>query len=94
MFDNEDDFFNEMNSIDPVDEAKLKEMWESELETSMRFAYSMIEEMGVDRWMSSIPFAKERKLTILNNMLDWHVNREEYEKCVIIKNGIDTINNG
>jgi|NOAtaT_7_FD_contig_31_3959064_length_833_multi_6_in_0_out_0_2 hypothetical protein len=89
--ENEDDFFNDMNSVDPVDSAMLREIWEAELEKSMRFAFSMIEEMGVDRWATSIPFNKERKLRILDNMLDWHVQREEYEKCSILKKGIDKL---
>lgn len=89
MWNDEEDFLDDMNSIDPVEESRLKAVWESELEKSMRFAYSMIEEMGVTRWADSIPITKERKLVILNNMLDWHVNREEYEKCTIIKQGID-----
>jgi hypothetical protein len=91
MWNDEDDFLDDMNSIDPVDSERLKSIWESELEKSMRFAYSMIEEMGIKRWTESIPISKERKITILNNMLDWHVNREEYEKCSIIKKGLDEI---
>jgi hypothetical protein len=90
MWNDEDDFLKG-DFDDPVDKAKLEAVWESELEKSMRFAYSMIEEMGIERWSTSIPFNAERKLRILDNMLDWHVKREEYEKCTVLKKGIDTI---
>ena len=91
MFDNEDDFLNEMNEQDPIDKIRLEEQFQEELVKSMRFAYSMIEEMGVERWMRSIPIAKDRKVTILSNMLKWHEEQEEFEKCVILKKGLDTV---
>jgi len=91
MFNDEDDFLNEMNEQDPIDQIRLEEQFQEELVKSMRFAYSMIEEMGVERWMKSIPIAKNRKVTILTNMLKWHEEREEFEKCVVLKKGLDHV---
>jgi hypothetical protein len=91
MFDNEDDFLNEMNETDPINQIQLDAIWQEEIGKSMRFAFSMIEEMGIERWMTSLPQEKERQITILSNMLQWHEEREEYEKCVILKNGLDIV---
>ena len=93
MFDNEDDFLNEMNETDPISQIQLDAIWQEEIGKSMRFAFSMIEEMGIERWMTSLPQEKERQITILSNMLQWHEEREEYEKCVILKKGLDTVKN-
>jgi hypothetical protein len=91
MFDNEDDFLNEMNEQDPIDQIKLEEQFQEELVKSMRFAFSMIEEMGIETWMKSLPMAKDRQITILSNMLQWHEDQEEFEKCIILKKGLDTV---
>ena len=91
MFDNEDDFLNEMNEQDPIDKIRLEEIWQEELIKSMRFAYDMIEEMGIETWMTSLPIERDRQITILSNMLQWHEDREEFEKCVVLKKGLDTV---
>ena len=90
MFENEDDFLNEMNEQDPIDQIKLEQQFQEELVKSMRFAFNMIEEMGIETWMKTLPMAKDRKITILSNMLRWHEEQEEFEKCVILKKGLDT----
>lgn len=91
MYNDEDDFLGEMNEQDPVDKIRLEQIWQQELEKSMRFAYDMIVEMGVERWSESIPIAKNRKVVILENMLKWHEEREEYEKCSVLKKGLDVV---
>jgi hypothetical protein len=91
MFNNEDDFLNDMNDPDPIDEIRIRELWEKSIETSMNFAYSAIEEMGMDTWLNTVPMNSERKLRILTNMLDWHEKREEFEKCAIIIKGVNKL---
>jgi hypothetical protein len=93
MFDDEDDFLNEMNEQDPIDKIRLEEIWQEEIIKSMNFAYGMIEEMGIETWMTSLPIERDRKITILSNMLQWHEDQEEFEKCAILKKGLDTIKN-
>ena len=91
MFNNEDDFLNEMNDADPMSEIRSRELWEKSIETSMNYAYSAIEEMGMDAWLSVVPMNSERKLRILRNMLDWHEKREEFEKCAVIVKGVNKL---
>lgn len=93
MFNDEDDFLNEMNEMDPVDKILLDEQIEEEITRSMQFAFSMIEDLGIEIWLNHIDIAKDRKITILSNMLKWHELREEFEKCVILKIGLDMIKN-
>jgi hypothetical protein len=91
MFNNEDDFLNEMNESDPMSEIRSRELWEKSIETSMKYAYSAIEEMGMEVWLSTVPMNEERKLRILRNMLDWHEKREEFEKCAVIVKGVNKL---
>jgi hypothetical protein len=91
MYNDQDDFLNDMNESDPLDEIRLREIWEESMRSSMNFAYSTIEELGMETWLSTVPMNSERKLRILRNMLDWHEKREEFEKCSVIVSGIRTL---
>jgi hypothetical protein len=91
MFNDEDDFLNQMNESDPMDELRIKEQWELSIEESMKYAYSAIEEMGMEVWLKTVPMNEERKLKILTNMLDWHEKREEFEKCALIVKGVNSL---
>jgi protein-arginine kinase activator protein McsA len=91
MFNDEDDFLNQMNESDPMDELRIKELWEKSIEESMKYAYSAIEEMGMEVWLKTVPMNEERKLRILTNMLDWHEKREEFEKCALIVKGVNSL---
>jgi len=89
--DDEDDYLNERNDADPMSEIRSRELWERSIEQSMNYAYSAIEEVGMDRWLSTVPMNEDRKLRILTNMLDWHEKREEYEKCALIIQGVNKL---
>ena len=90
-----EDFENEFgsNEIDPVEAAKLQELYEEEIENSMREALHMIESMGIENWIRSnrIPMTSDRKKKILENMITWFSapEREEYETAAILKKGLD-----
>ena len=89
--DNYEDF--ESNELDPVDKAKLQAQFEEEIENSMRFAYEQIESMGITDWARLVNFSHDKKVRILQNMIEWHASpdREEYEKAAVLKAGLDTI---
>jgi hypothetical protein len=70
------------------DEEEWKKIQELELEFSMRKAFSMIEEMGWTNWIRQVSMETARKRTIVENMLKWHVEREEYERCSFIQEGL------
>lgn len=86
--ENED---NEINRIQ--EEAELREIFEAELEFSMRTAYDTICSMGLDQWILKTPINSDRKKTILRNMVKWYEIREEYERCSYLQKGIEIINN-
>lgn len=88
MYNDEDDFLNEMNESDPMNEIRMRELYDKSIEQSMKYAYSAIEEMGMERWISVVPMAPDRKLRILENMLRWHEEREEFEKCAVLVKGV------
>jgi hypothetical protein len=88
MYNDEDDFLNEMNESDPMNEIRLKEIYDKSIEQSMKYAYSAIEELGMERWINTVPMAADRKLRILENMLRWHEEREEFEKCAVLVKGV------
>jgi len=96
-FDDEfnDNFEDFNNDLDPVEKAKLQEIYEAEIENAMREAFQFIEEMGEDNWIKSnkVPITTSRKLTIVENMINWFADpiREEYEKAAKMKRILDKI---
>ena len=87
MFDDDNEDFDEMSN-DPLYKAEMEEIYQEELETSMRFAYMMIDEVGIERWCWNVPYGKERKITLLTNIVKWYEEREEYEVCAVLVKGI------
>jgi hypothetical protein len=85
----EEIFDDEIQKI--YDEAELREIMELELEFSMRTAYEKIYNMGWETWIEKVPFSFDRKKVIMRNMLKWHEEREEFEKCSFIQEGLKTI---
>ena len=69
-------------------EADFRSEFELELEWSMRQAYSTIEKMGWSNWNRLVDLSPERKLTIVRNMLKWYEEREEFERCAVIHEGL------
>jgi hypothetical protein len=86
MFDDNEEFEDMEN--DPLYQAEMLAIYEEELEQSMRFAYSMIEEVGIESWSWNVPYGKERKIRLLQNMVKWYEEREEYEVCAELVKGI------
>lgn len=91
MFNDQDDFLNEMNESDPMSEIRMRELYDESIEKSMKYAYSAIEELGMERWINTVPMASDRKLRILENMLKWHEEREEFEKCAVLVKGVKAL---
>jgi hypothetical protein len=85
MFDNEE--FDELFEQDPIDEIRLQDLYQEQVRISMEYAWSTIESTSIDVWVRSLPISSDRKQTILQNMMDWFEEREEYEKCIILKRG-------
>jgi hypothetical protein len=90
------DFFNEeflSADEDPIGNDFLREVYEAELEQSMRWSYSRIEKMGIDKWFQIFPFSQKKKERIVENMMLWfaHEDREEYEKSAYLKTGLDRL---
>ena len=66
---------------------EIQAIIEREREKSMNFAIDMLQELGMKRWYKSIPFP-EKGPTILNNMLNYFLDLEEFEKCALIRDAI------
>jgi hypothetical protein len=79
MFDEEDDI---------LDAGSLQEIMDRVIENSMRSAYVTIEEMGMEGWLDEVPISRDRKLKIMQRMIQWFEDREEFEKCAFLLKGI------
>jgi len=78
------------NKIEDLqDPLKLVESWELIFEQSMNFTYKTIEILGIELWVKTLSKSETSKKNILTNMLVWFEKHEEYEKCQIIKNGLN-----
>jgi hypothetical protein len=89
---NTDDFafhFEEDDSTNPL----LKEIYDSELEHSMRWSFDRMETIGIDKWFQIFPYHPDKKIRIVENMISWFADpaREEYEKCAYLKRGLDEV---
>jgi hypothetical protein len=89
---NTDDFQFEFEYQESED-TLLREIYESEIEHSMRWSYNRIEKIGVDKWFQIFPYHPEKKMRILENMMFWFADpsREEYEKSAFLKKGLEEI---
>ena len=85
MFNDDEDEEDFLGSF--FDKAEIQAIIEREREKSMYFAMDMLQELGIKRWYKSIPFP-EKGPTILNNMLNYFLDLEEFEKCAIIRDAI------
>jgi hypothetical protein len=86
---------NDFNFEDPDHNGNefLREVYEAELEQSMRWSYGRIEKMGIDQWFRVFPFHREKKIRIIENMMLWFADpaREEYEKSAYLRKGLDQL---
>jgi hypothetical protein len=87
MFDNDEEF-NELFEQDPIDEIRLQALYQEQVRISMEYAWSTIEGTAIDVWVRSLPISSDRKRRILENMMEHFQECEEYEKCIILKNGL------
>lgn len=59
---------------------------------AMREAYRFIEEVGILFWIRKDMYVKnERKSRILNKMIEYFIESEEYEKCAYLQKGINIL---
>jgi hypothetical protein len=86
---------NDYNFEDPGELGNefLREVYEAELEQSMRWSYSRIEKMGIEQWFRVFPFHRDKKIRIIENMMHWFaaLPREEYEKSAYLRKGLDQL---
>lgn len=81
--DEDDDFLGQF-----FDEDEIRIIIERERAKSMNYAIDMLTELGPKDWFASIPFS-DRIFTILNNMLNYFLELEEFEKCALIRDAIN-----
>ncbi len=61
-------------------------------DTAMREAYNFIEEVGILFWVRRDMYIKnDRKTNILNSMISYFSEIEEYEKCAYLVKGLKAI---
>ena len=61
-------------------------------DTAMREAYNFIEEVGILFWVRRDMYVKnDRKTNILNSMISYFSEIEEYEKCAYLVKGLKAI---
>lgn len=85
MEENFEDF--EFNN-DPVEEQRLQEFVNQLIEISIRSAYETIDQMGMETWIDEIPLSRQRKLKIMNRMIQFFELVEEFEKCAFLLKGV------
>jgi hypothetical protein len=78
---------------DPLENSMLQEMYEAEIEHSMRWSYKRIQSMGIDNWFKVFPYDAQKKVRIVENMMLWfaHPDREEYEKAAFLREALDRV---
>lgn len=86
MFEDDDDNEDALGFFFSPDE--IQKIIEREKAKSMAYAIGVLEELGPKRWYESIPF-QDKIAKILDNMLDYFLNLEEYEKCALIRDAIN-----
>ena len=88
----EEDLLEDFNQYDPLEEVRLNKIRNSGLEETMRFAFTRIDSLGLNNWIKALSEKTEDyRFNILNNMLIWFEEREEYEKCAKIKTWIEKL---
>ena len=68
---------------------KIVDFQEKMKNEAMQEAYRFIEEVGILFWIRKDMYVKnERKSRILNKMIEFYIETEEYEKCAYLQKGI------
>ena len=87
---NMDDFLGE--NIDGFAE-KMQAFQEKMRAESMAEAYRFINEVGILFWIRKDMYVKNsRKLNILQKMIEYFQDLEEYEKCAYLMKGVRVLN--
>jgi hypothetical protein len=90
-----EDEFDLPEELDPVEKARLQEQYETEIAASMTAALDMIHDMGgLDTWIRTVNFSKDKKVKILTNMMNWFAapEREMYEEAAEMRDGLQKLN--
>tara|TARA_Y100000385_G_C12816219_1_gene518320 strand:- start:54 stop:362 length:309 start_codon:yes stop_codon:yes gene_type:complete len=83
---NMDDFLGE--DMDGLEE-KMKAFQDKMRAESMREAYRFIDEVGILFWIRKDMYVKNsRKINILEKMVEFFQELEEYEKCAYLMKGV------
>jgi len=83
---NMDDFLGE--DMDGLEE-KMKAFQDKMRAESMREAYRFIDEVGILFWIRKDMYVKNsRKINILEKMVEYFQELEEYEKCAYLMKGV------
>jgi len=93
---NIDDFLNNFSDSDDSDDDSIRdkvlEFQDKIKDEAMREAYRFIEEVGILFWIRQDMYVKnERKSRILNKMIEFFIESEEYEKCAYLTKGIQAL---
>ena len=90
----EDDFLNEGDFENHSEFSnKLDEFHNKMRSESMTEAYRFISDVGILFWIRKDMYVKNsRKLNILNKMVSYFQELEEYEKCAYLMKGVNSLN--
>ena len=88
-----DEFGDEFNELDPEFNDNMQEFHKKMHNESMTEAYRFIKDVGILFWVRNDMYVKKsRKLKILNNMVSYFQELEEYEKCAYLMKGVTKLN--
>jgi len=88
-----DEFGDEFNELDPEFNDNMQEFHKKMHNESMYEAYRFIKDVGILFWVRNDMYVKKsRKLKILNNMVSYFQELEEYEKCAYLMKGVTKLN--
>ena len=90
----EDDFLNDDEFVNPEGFADKMQAFHDKMQNeSMIEAYRFISDVGILFWVRKDMYVKKsRKLNILNKMVSYFQELEEYEKCAYLMKGVNTLN--
>ena len=91
---NDDDFLNEDDFENPSAFSDKLEAFHNKMRSeSMTEAYRFISDVGILFWIRKDMYVKKsRKVNILNKMVSYFQELEEYEKCAYLMKGVNSLN--
>jgi hypothetical protein len=88
-----EEFGEEFNELNPEFNDNMQEFHDKMRNESMSEAYRFISDVGILFWVRNDMYVKKsRKLKILNNMVSYFQELEEYEKCAYLMKGVTKLN--